>query len=79
MSFPGKRTQNNQSFFTSVHSKDDDKGARSVTNKSKSKAMLISPEFENFKTKRFPSRGILQITPLIRNELNLLKYSFEND
>ena len=76
MSFPGKRTQNNQSFFTSVHSKDDDKGARSVTNKSKSKAMLISPEFENFKTKRFPSRGILQITPLIRNELNLLKYSF---
>ena len=75
MSFPGKGTQHSQSFFAFVHSKDDEIGTRSVKNKSKSKAMLISPEFENFKTKRFPSRGILQIMPLIRNKLNLLKCS----
>jgi CheY-like chemotaxis protein len=36
-------------------------------------------DFDSFKTKEFPTKGVIQITPLIRNELCLLNTSFSKD
>ena len=58
------RNGNNEHFFAS------NKGFGGISN---------ITNFNSFKTKELPTKGILQITPLIVNELYLLNTSFSKD
>jgi hypothetical protein len=59
-----KKWRNNEHFFAS------NKGFGGISN---------ITNFNSFKTKELPTKGILQITPLIVNELYLLNTSFSKD